>query len=510
MVPFVRITYYSEKPYFHFIGLCKAAVILTEIILNSTAKFHPDFEKILDSHFEGLLRNEQLSVPGLVVLVRRGQEAYHKAFGVSDLKTGSTMQTDAIFRMFSMTKVLTSFVALRLYEEGLFDFEDPVSKYIPSFDRSWDIVVDSKSGPESIDYKSFLTGRVIDLGFKREKSAKPMLIKHLMSESSGIEYELFSEYDSFLGGGICDRNAGLVANALRQQLHPEVYRSTCIVGANLTLEKFVDTIGNAGVLTCEPGEFSYGHGATVLGRVIEILYEKSRGVSWKFSEIMSELLFEPLGMDDAAFFLADGDTRVNRIPTLYGAVLEEGGLSARIAEEQECYPTGVDYRTNQTAHYAGPRSYESGDTGSIMTARDYSKFYDMLLAGGISKNGERLLSKQGVVTLCKGRFKDLTLDTALARAFGVAGKHSPFPKSFNFGWATAHGDDYSLRGYTTSDHSDMSNWGGYALTQGFFYPTENSYMLVCPQIMLTTPGAFAFGQTLIRDTSMSAFHSVWN
>ena len=164
-------------------------------------------------------------------------------------------------------------------------------------------------------------------------------------------------------------------------------------------------------------------------------------------------------MDDAAFFLADGDARVNRIPTLYGAVLEEGGLSARIAEEQECYPTGVDYRTNQTAHYAGPRSYESGDTGSIMTARDYSKFYDMLLAGGISKNGERLLSKQGVVTLCKGRFKDLTLDTALARAFGVAGKHSPFPKSFNFGWATAHGDDCSLRGYTTSDHSDMSNWG---------------------------------------------------
>ena len=132
--------------------------------MNSTAKFHPDYEKILDSHFEGLLRNEQLSVPGLVVLARRGQEAYHKAFGVSDLKTGNIMQTDAIFRMFSMTKVLTSFVALRLYEEGLFDFEDPVSKYIPSFDRSWDIVVDSKSGPESIDYKSFLTGRDYRLG----------------------------------------------------------------------------------------------------------------------------------------------------------------------------------------------------------------------------------------------------------------------------------------------------------------------------------------------------------
>ena len=56
-----------------------------------------------------------------------------------------------------------------------------------------------------------------------------------------------------------------------------------------------------------------------------------------------------------------------------------------------------------------------------------------------------------------------------------------------------------IREYKTSDHSDMCHWGGYALTQGFFYPTERSYMLVCPQMMSTTPGAFAFGQTLIRD-----------
>ena len=477
--------------------------------MNNNAKFRPNFESILDSHFEGLLKNEQLSVPGVVVLARRGQGIYHKAFGVSNLTSGEKMQTDAIFRMFSMTKVLTSFVALRLYEEGLFDLEDPVSKYIPSFDRSWDIVVDSDSGPERIDYKSFLTGEILNLGFKREKSTKPMLIKHLMSESSGIEYELFSEYDSFLGGGICDRSAGLVANAVRQQLHPEVYRSTSIVGADLTLEEFVDTIGSAGVLTCEPGEFSYGHGATVLGRVIEVLYEKTRGKFKKFSEIMSELLFDPLGMKDAAFFLADGDPRVNRIPTLYGAMLNESGLSTQIAEEQECYPQSVEYLTNQTAHYSGPRSYESGDTGSIMTASDYSKFYDMLLDGGISKNGERLLSSKGVQTLCKGRFKGLRLETPLAKSFGVAGTHSPFPKSFNFGWATSHGDDFSLRGYATSDHSDMSHWGGYALTQGFFYPKEDSYMLVCPQIMLTTPGAFAFGQALIRDASMSAFHNVW-
>ena len=106
-------------------------------------KLQENFEGVLDGHFESLLSNEQLPVPGLAVLARRGQCTYQKAFGFSDLNSGKEMQTDAMFRMFSMTKVLTSFVALRLYEEGLFDFEDPVGKYIASFDRSWDIVIDS-------------------------------------------------------------------------------------------------------------------------------------------------------------------------------------------------------------------------------------------------------------------------------------------------------------------------------------------------------------------------------
>ena len=68
--------------------------------MNNNAKFRPNFESILDSHFEGLLKNEQLSVPGVVVLARRGQGIYHKAFGVSNLTSGEKMQTDAIFRMF--------------------------------------------------------------------------------------------------------------------------------------------------------------------------------------------------------------------------------------------------------------------------------------------------------------------------------------------------------------------------------------------------------------------------
>ena len=77
-------------------------------------KFKPDYESLLDKHFNDLLCDERLSVPGLVVFARRGNETYHKAFGSSDLATNKHITCDAMFRMFSMTKVLTSFVALRL------------------------------------------------------------------------------------------------------------------------------------------------------------------------------------------------------------------------------------------------------------------------------------------------------------------------------------------------------------------------------------------------------------
>ena len=77
------------------------------------------------------------------------------------------------------------------------------------------------------------------------------------------------------------------------------------------------------------------------------------------------------------------------------------------------------------------------------------------------------------------------------------------------GTSTSHGDECRIGGYSTFSHSDMSNWGGYALTQGSFYLDQKSYTLVGPQLMLTTPRAFAFGQALIRDKSMAVFHSGW-
>ena len=96
-------------------------------------RLQPDFETVLDAHFTQLVTSPTFPVPGLVVLARRGSDIYHRAFGVSDLETRAPMRTDAMFRMYSMTKVLTSFVALRLYEHGLLAFDDrSLTIFLPS------------------------------------------------------------------------------------------------------------------------------------------------------------------------------------------------------------------------------------------------------------------------------------------------------------------------------------------------------------------------------------------
>ena len=97
-----------------------------------------------------------------------------------------------------------------------------------------------------------------------------MQIKHLMSETSGIEYDQFSDHDERSGGALGCGMGGAIASALRQQINADVYRSTNILGADCSLAEFCDVIAEAGVLVCEPGEFSYGLGNTVLGRVIEV------------------------------------------------------------------------------------------------------------------------------------------------------------------------------------------------------------------------------------------------
>lgn len=175
-----------------------------------------------------------------------------------------------------------------------------------------------------------------------------------------------------------------VVQVLRRTAGKGQYSSNAIIGQDVTLEEYVDAIAAAGVLTVEPGMFSYGLGNLVLGRVIEVIVASTHGVHKPFSTIMSEMLFEPLGMSTAAFFLSDNDPRIAKFPELYGST-PDGGEGEKFVPYSTLHATTegsmVPPNTVTTDSYAGPRKCESGDTGTCMTVDDYSKFYDFLHAG---------------------------------------------------------------------------------------------------------------------------------
>jgi CubicO group peptidase (beta-lactamase class C family) len=458
----------------------------------------PGFEADLDAVIQEAIRGG--CVHGVEVLARRGSEIYHRAFGYADVETARLMETDSIFRMYSMSKVLTSTVALMLYESGALSLTDAVGDFIPSFNRKWEVVEPAaglcpkgaaiaaldprrQATVESVSCYDMATGCEELRPFTRKPSSKPMLIKHLMSESSGIGYEFINP-------------AHAIANALREKQHPTLYRSSCILGHRLNLEEFCDAIAAAGVLTCEPGTPSYGLGASVLGRVIEVAYERLHGKPRRLSEIFREMLFDPLGMtSSAAFFLPDGDPRTQRIPKLYGLRQVEGGEGRCVPAEQSVPLTTPPY-SNHTDHYEGARAYESGDTGCLMTLADYAKFLDFLHDGGVSASGTRLLSIGGIHALTRARLAGIE-----PNAFLEPGA------SFNFGWVTLDASSVATDGYVPHTHPACNFWSGYAQTHVRFYRDDDAYLLIGVQVM--DHAMTKLTQAALHEPLQHAFLGAW-
>ena len=181
------------------------------------------------------------------------------------------------------------------------------------------------------------------------------------------------------------------------------------------------------------------------------------------------------------------------MPKLYGAVPREDG--ADVKPYAECLPDTSYPKTIDTAHYAGNRKCDSGDTGAQMTVADFSKYYDFILRGGTAPDGTRLLSADSVKLLTHGTFEGLTRTAnsmgTILNATGEAGS-----RSFNYGWATS------------VDGPHCNGWAGYANNEGKLYVEDDSYILFFPQVMANTPGAGLIGPTW-KDPVFSKFVDLW-
>jgi CubicO group peptidase (beta-lactamase class C family) len=208
-----------------------------------------------------------------VLILRKGKVVYEKSFGMRDLDAGQPMQKDSLFRIYSMTKALTSAAALMLCEEGTLSLDDPVGRYLPELEEPQVLVTEGKAVP-----------------MERAPTVRDLL-RHT--------------------GGFASLNAAHpVSRFYREGLTPPDRR---------TLDDLIKNIGRSSQLYQPGTKWVYGVSSDLLAAVVASAAGKP------FEEVVTERLIKPLGMKDTAYFVPQ--EKANRIATLYRKG-RDGGLKA--------------------------------------------------------------------------------------------------------------------------------------------------------------------------------------
>jgi CubicO group peptidase (beta-lactamase class C family) len=211
------------------------------------------------------IRNEIAAgkIPGAVVLIQQhGHPVYFESFGLRDVESRRPMTADSIFRLYSMSKPITSVAAMMLVEDGKLRLDDPLSKYIPAF-------AEAKVGVEQPDGKLVL-----------EPLQRPITIEDLLRHTSGLTYGFYGD------------------SAVRK-----LYANSGLFDGDLDNAAFAERLAKL-PLAEQPGtQWDYGHSTDVLGRVIEVVSGQS------LFQFEKERLLGPLGMNETAFSVADAAQR---------------------------------------------------------------------------------------------------------------------------------------------------------------------------------------------------------
>jgi len=327
-------------------------------------------------------------IAGAAVLVARDEKiVYYKGLGYDDVDKKAPMKKDAICRIASQTKAITSVAVMILYEEGKILLSDPVSKYIPEFKNP---KVLDKFNPADTTYTT--------VPAKRE-----ITIRDLLTHTSGIGYAQIGSKES----NAIYYKAGVVGG----------------IGVNkIVLGDKMKILGGLPLLH-QPGEkWTYGLNTDLLGYLVEVV----SGMT--LDEFFRKKIFEPLGMKDTYFYLPK--EKRNRLATLYS----EDSTKHIIKD-------GETYELNGTMYVNYPNmdgTYYSGGGGLSSTAYDYSIFMQMLLNGG-EYNGKRILSRSSIRMMTSNQIGDIDFgDDKFGLGFGIvtergAAKTPVSPGTFSWG-----------------------------------------------------------------------------
>jgi CubicO group peptidase (beta-lactamase class C family) len=351
----------------------------------------------LDDGLKSIVDAKQLA--GAVwVLARHGKIVEEKSYGYADLAGQKPMQKDAIVRIYSMTKPITGIAMMMLYEEGKWKPSDPIARYIPEF-RDLKVF----SGVDKDGKPTF------------EPAGHAPTMGELMSHTAGFTYGVF-------GATPVDK----------------MYQESQLLAAP-TLKDFIDRVAKLPLLY-QPGEgWVYSISVDIQGYLVEKLSGKS------FPDFLRERIFEPLGMNDTAFYVPEA--KLGRVATIYQG--SAAGLTPMPRDPEISKPPGLP----------------SGGGGLYSTARDYLRFSQMVLNGG-ELNGVRLVAPSSIELMRSNHVSDAVKN---ANKYGIGYYH--MQPGLGFGYDFAILEEPLKLGSTAGKGTFL--WDGVAGTWFWIDPTND-------------------------------------
>jgi len=330
-------------------------------------------------------------VGSVVLVVKNNQVVFYKGFGFADAESKKPMKADAIFRIMSQTKAITSLGIMQLYEQGKLGLDQPVSDFIPEF-----------KNPKVIrDYNP------ADTTYTTVPARREITIRDLLTHTSGIDYAAIGS----------DKMTAIYAKAgIPSGLG--VFKTTLLAEM-----KKLGTLP----LAHQPGEkFTYGLNVDVLGCLIEIISGKTLDVYCR------ENIFEPMGMKDTYFNVPA--SKANRLPSVY---TED--------ESNKIIAWAPTFRGINPDYPLANKTFFSGGAGLSSTALDYARFLQMLLNGGVY-NGKQVLGRRTVELMLSPQLDDNMFGKDnFSLGFQITSKKSANLRMRNegsFSWGGYYGTTY--------------------------------------------------------------------
>lgn len=285
-----------------------------------------------------------LGVPGSdTVIYKDHEEIFRHRSGFDNLKYRTPVRPDAVYNIYSCTKIVTAVAVLQLLERGEMLLNDPIHVYFPGFKN---IQVARKEAD----------GKV-----RLEKARNPILIRHLLSMTSGLDYNY--------------RRSGI--DRVRAQ-----------TGGSCPTLDIVRALAED-PLVCDPGEkYVYGLSHDVLGGLIELIS------GMKLGDYMKKNIFDPLGMKDTTFDITHGNYERIACQYEYDSI---GRCAIEVPKDSNVMRFGSEY--------------QSGGAGLLSTVDDFILLTDALANGGVGKNGVRILSGASVELLRAPALNETQLET---------------------------------------------------------------------------------------------------